>query len=480
MKKTARKKAAGRVRTPSWARAPLSVIVLAAGQGKRMKSALPKVLQPLGGRALLGHVLDAARALSPAAVHVVHGHGGEAVQAAFAGQSLVWARQAKQLGTGHAVMQAMPGVPDDHVVLVLFGDVPLVRPEPLQELVAKARDGALALLTANLDDPSGYGRVLRDARGRVRRIVEHTDANARERRVSECNTGVLAAPASLLRAWLAKLANANAQGEYYLTDVVAMAVKGGTPVMPQVAADESDVLGANDRRQLAQLEGVLRTRRVAALLDAGVIFADPMRVDIRGDVTVGSDVFIDVGVVLEGRVELGDRVRVGPYCVLRDVTLGADTRLAPMCVLEQAVAGRECDIGPFARLRPGARLADIVHIGNFVEVKNTKVGEGTKAGHLTYLGDATVGAGVNVGAGTVICNYDGANKHHTEIGAGAFIGSGSMLVAPVRIGEQATIGAGSTITADAPAGKLTLARGRQTTVEGWRRPVKTPKGKPGA
>jgi bifunctional UDP-N-acetylglucosamine pyrophosphorylase/glucosamine-1-phosphate N-acetyltransferase len=452
--------------------APLSVVVLAAGQGKRMKSALPKVLQPLAGRSLLAHVLDAARALQPHALHVVYGHGGDQLRAAFSDQGLEWSLQSEQLGTGHALMQAMPGVPDSHLVLVLFGDVPLVRSEALAALVETARGNALALLSVQLADPTGYGRVLRDARGHVRSVVEHKDASAAQRRVHECNTGVMAAPAGLMRAWLARLGNANAQGEYYLTDVIAMAVRQRVPVHARLADDETDVLGVNDRRQLAHLEAALRARRAGNLLDAGVALADPSRIDIRGEVLTGRDVFLDVGVVLEGRVELGDRVRVGPYCVLRDVTLGAGTEVASHSVLDGAVAAEDCRIGPFARLRPGARLARAVHVGNYVEVKNCELGEGAKANHLTYLGDSTVGARVNVGAGSITCNYDGVNKSRTVIGDGAFIGSGTMMVAPVRVGADATIGAGSVITADAPAGKLTLGRARQVTIESWERPIK--------
>ncbi len=478
------KKTAARKRAPKRARiaesvtpALLSVVVLAAGQGKRMKSALPKVLQPLAGRALLAHVLEAARRLDPASLHVVFGHGGEAVRAAFADQPLVWALQSKQLGTGHALMQAMPAVPDSHVVLVLFGDVPLVRSDALAALVDDARRGALALLTVELPDPTGYGRVLRDPRGRVRGVVEHKDASAAQKRVRECNTGVMAAPAGLMRAWLAKLGNANAQGEYYLTDVIAMAVKQRVPVVPRVVTDEADVLGVNDRRQLAQLEAALRQRRAAQLFEAGVTIADPARLDVRGTVVTGRDVFLDVNVVLEGHVELGDNVRIGPNCVLRDVALGAGTEVAANCVLDGAVVAENCRIGPFARLRPGARLARDAHVGNYVEVKNSELGIGAKANHLTYLGDTTVGARVNVGAGTITCNYDGVNKSRTVIGEGAFIGSGTMLVAPVEVGANATIGAGSVVTQDAPAGKLTLGRARQVTIESWQRPVKAPPGR---
>ncbi len=458
--------------TPNATLPPMSVVILAAGQGKRMNSGLPKVLQSLAGQPLLRHVLDTARELQPAAVHIVHGHGGAEVQAAFAGEPVTWALQAEQKGTGHAVMQAMPAIPDDHLVLVLYGDVPLLRSSTLRSLVALAGNGALALLTVQLADPAGYGRVVRDARGSVRSIVEEKDASAREKRITEGNTGVMAVPAARLRQWLGGLGNDNAQGEYYLTDVVAMAVKAKVPVRPLTALQETEVLGVNDRLQLAQLEAVLRARHAEAALRAGATLADPARFDQRGHLALGRDVFIDVNVVFEGRVVLGDRVRIGPNCLLRDVTIGADTQVLANCVLERSEIGAGCHVGPFARLRPGNVLADGAHIGNFVEVKNSRIGRGTKANHLTYLGDADVGDKVNVGAGTITCNYDGANKSRTVIGDHVFIGSGNMLVAPVTIGAHATTGAGSTITRDAPEGKLTLARGRQVTIEGWQRPVK--------
>ncbi|HWL63271.1 MAG TPA: bifunctional UDP-N-acetylglucosamine diphosphorylase/glucosamine-1-phosphate N-acetyltransferase GlmU [Steroidobacteraceae bacterium] len=451
---------------------PVSVVVLAAGQGKRMNSGLPKVLQPLAGRPLLRHVLDTARELQPAGLHVVHGHGGAQVQAAFAGEPVTWALQAEQKGTGHAVMQAMPAIPDDHLVLVLYGDVPLLRASTLRSLVALAGNGGLALLTVQLADPTGYGRVVRDARGSVKSIVEDKDASAREKRITEGNTGVMALPAGRLRQWLGELKSDNAQGEYYLTDVVAMAVKARMPVRPLTALQESEVLGVNDRLQLAQLEGVLRGRNAEEALRAGATLADPARFDQRGQLALGRDVFIDVNAVFEGRVVLGDRVRIGPNCLLRDVTIGADTQVLANSVLERSEVGAGCHLGPFARLRPGNVLADGVHVGNFVEVKNSRIGRGTKANHLTYLGDADVGEKVNVGAGTITCNYDGANKSRTVIGDQVFIGSGNMLVAPVSIGANATTGAGSTITRDAPPGQLTLARGRQVTIEGWQRPVK--------
>ena len=454
---------------------PLSIVILAAGQGKRMKSALPKVLQPLAGRPLLGHVLATAAELRPDAIHVVYGHGGEQVLAAFAGQPVRWALQAEQHGTGHAVMQAMPAVPDEHTVLVLYGDVPLTPAATLAALLERASGDTLALLSVMLDDPAGYGRVLRDNAGNVYRIVEHRDATRREQAVRESNTGILAAPAGALRRWLAALTNDNAQGEYYLTDVVTLAVKDGFRVEAVVAPTAAEVLGVNDRLQLAELEGEYRRLRARGLMLAGVTLADPARLDLRGPLEHGRDVFVDANVLFEGRVKLGDRVRIGPNVVLRDCEVGDDTVIHPHCVLEQSVVGRGCSVGPFARLRPGNRVADGAHIGNFVELKNTQLGPGSKANHLSYLGDSVIGARVNVGAGTITCNYDGANKHRTTIGDGAFIGSGAMLVAPVTVGEDATIGAGSTITKDAPAGRLTLERSKQLTVEGWKRPVKRPK-----
>ena len=454
---------------------PLSVVILAAGQGKRMRSDLPKVLQPLAGTPMLQRVVDTARLLDPSAIHIVYGHGGDQVQAAMKHEALGWALQANQKGTGHAVAQAMPAVPDDHLVLVLYGDVPLVRAEALRELVALAAAGELALLTVMLDDPEGYGRILRDAAGRVRAIVEQKDATPEQRAIREGNTGVLALGARALRAYLGRLKSDNTQGEYYLTDVVGMAVADGLAVAPLLAATESEVLGVNDKLQLAQLEAEFRRRCAEAAMRAGATLVDPARFDQRGELVLGRDVFIDVNVVFEGRVVLGDRVHIGPHCVLRDMTIDADTQVFGHCHLEKASIGPRCNVGPFARLRPGAALGPDVHIGNFVEVKNSELGAGSKANHLTYLGDTTVGANVNVGAGTITCNYDGANKHRTVIQDGAFIGSGSMLVAPVTIGAGAVTGAGSTITRDAPAGKLTLARSKQITLEGWERPVRIPR-----
>ncbi len=454
---------------------PLSVVILAAGQGKRMASGLPKVLQPLAGRPLLAHVVATARALRPEAIHVVYGHGGEQVRAALGTADLHWALQAEQKGTGHALMQAMPGVPDGHTLLVLYGDVPLIRVETLSGLVARAGADAVALLSARLPDPSGYGRVIRDGAGRVARIVEEKDASREERAIREINTGVLAAPAAGLRAWLAQLSADNAQGEYYLTDCIGAAVQGGCAVEAVVAESPSEVLGVNDKLQLAEAEAAHRRERAAELMRAGVTVVDPARLDVRGEVSCGRDVVLDVNVILVGRVKLGDRVKVDAGCALADCEIGDDTEVRFNSLVDGAVAGRRCVIGPFARLRPGTRLADDVHVGNFVEVKNSALGAGSKANHLSYIGDATLGSRVNVGAGTVTCNYDGANKHRTDIGDGAFIGSGSMLVAPVSVGADATIGAGSTITKPAPAGQLTVERSRQVTVENWERPKKEPK-----
>jgi bifunctional UDP-N-acetylglucosamine pyrophosphorylase/glucosamine-1-phosphate N-acetyltransferase len=457
----------------------LSIVILAAGQGKRMNSALPKVLQPLAGRPLLGHVLGAARALEPAAVHVVYGHGGEQVRTALGAELAVvaprssWVLQAEQKGTGHAMQQALPVLQDDEIVLVLYGDVPLVQPETLRELVALAGPKSLGLLTVELTDPTGYGRIVRDARGKVLRIVEQKDANARERRIREGNTGIMAAPVKRLRGWLGKLRNANAQGEYYLTDIIAMAVKDKVKVAPLAAPTVAEVLGINDRIQLAEAECALQHSRARALMVAGATLADPARIDVRGEVVVGRDVFIDINAVFEGRVVLGDGVIVGPGCVLRDCEIAAGVRLNAYCVIEGATVGAGAIIGPFARLRPGAALGPDVHIGNFVEIKNSTMGAGSKANHLAYVGDASVGPRANIGAGTIVANYDGANKHHTAIGADAHTGSNSVLVAPVSVGDGATVGAGSTITKDVPAGTLAVARGKQVAIAGWKRPSKS-------
>ena len=473
--KRARSKRPARAR-PAAARTaapPLSVVILAAGQGKRMHSDLPKVLQPLAGRPLLAHVIATARALAPAGIQVVYGHGGEKVRAALASEPVSWVLQEPQLGTGHAVQQVASQLDDAHRVLILYGDVPLIRPGTLQQLLELAGARSLALLSARLDDPSGYGRIVRDARGHVRRIVEHRDAKApRERALRECNTGVMALPAAPLKSWLGRLRNDNAQREYYLTDVIALAVAQRFAVRALIAPSADEVLGINDKAQLAAAETALRRRTVGELLQAGATVIDPERLDVRGRVRLGRDVVLDVNVVLEGDVVLGDRVRIGAGCIVRDSEIGADTQVQPFCSIDQARIGSACRIGPFARIRPDTTLGTEAHIGNFVEVKNSQLGPRSKANHLTYLGDASVGADVNVGAGTITCNYDGANKSRTLIEDGAFIGSGSMLVAPVRVGAGATIGAGSTISQDAPAGELTVARSRQVTVRGWQRPKK--------
>ncbi len=450
---------------------PLHVIILAAGEGKRMKSALPKVLQPIAGRPMLAHVIDVARALQPEAIHVVHGHGGEQVRAAFAGQDdLRWAEQTQRLGTGHAVEQAMPQVPDAANVLVLYGDVPLIRSETLQRLLdAQAR---LAVLVAEPADPTGYGRIVRDAEGKVAAIVEQKDADDEQRRIRVINTGIIAAESTALRRWLSQLSPNNAQGEYYLTDVFASAAAEFSPADMVGVADPQEAEGANDPWQLAQLERAFQLRAAKALCLQGAHMADPARVDQRGTVKVGLDVRIDVDVVFEGEVELGDGVVIGPFTRLRDVRLAAGTVVRAHCDLEGVVAEGAVQIGPYARLRPGTVLADGVHIGNFVETKKARLGVGSKANHLTYLGDAEIGAGVNVGAGTITCNYDGVNKWVTRIGDGVFVGSNSALVAPIEIGDNATIGAGSVVTRNAPEGQLTVARAKQVSIAGWQRPKK--------
>jgi bifunctional UDP-N-acetylglucosamine pyrophosphorylase / glucosamine-1-phosphate N-acetyltransferase len=451
---------------------PLSIVILAAGQGKRMKSDLPKVLQPLAGLPILGHVLKTAKALNADAIHIVYGHGGDRVKAALAHEPVNWVLQAEQLGTGHAVAQAMPAIPDDHQVLILYGDVPLIREATLRQLAGQSSDQSIGLLTIVLQDPTGYGRIVRDTAGNVVRIVEQKDANTKERAINEINTGLVAVPAKALRAWLAALKNNNSQGEYYLTDIIVMAVRDRMRIGAVIAPTEAEVLGVNDKVQLAQLEGAYRQQRAQEIMLQGATLADPTRIDIRGEVSVGRDVFIDVNVVLTGNVVLGDRVRIGPNNFLKDCRIDADTEVHPNCVIDRATVGPRNIIGPFARLRPESVLHEDVHIGNFVEVKKSELGAGSKANHLTYLGDATIGRKVNVGAGTVTVNYDGVNKWRTEVGDGAFVGSGSMLVAPVKIGANANTGAGSTITKDAPEGKLTLARARQVTIEGWTRPQK--------
>ena len=450
---------------------PLHVIILAAGEGKRMRSSKPKVLQPIAGRPMLAQVIAAARALNPEGIHVVYGHGGAQVQAAFADQpDLQWAEQTKQLGTGHAVEQAMPNVPDAATVLVLYGDVPLIRSETLQRLLESP--GRLAVLVAEVDDPTGYGRIVRDAEGRVAAIVEQKDADEEQRRIRVINTGIIAAESTGLKRWLSHLSNDNAQGEYYLTDVFAAAAAEFSAAEMVLVGEAIEAEGANDPWQLAQLERAFQLRQARAVCAQGARLLDPARFDQRGTVTVGRDVEIDVDVVLEGHVELADGVSIGPFTRLKDVKLGAGTLVRAHCDLDGVVTEGAAQIGPYARLRPGTVLADGAHVGNFVETKKATLGVGSKANHLTYLGDAVIGSGVNIGAGTITCNYDGINKFTTTIEDGAFIGSNSALVAPVIIGKGATIGAGSVIGKDAPAGELTIARARQQTLEGWQRPKK--------
>jgi bifunctional UDP-N-acetylglucosamine pyrophosphorylase/glucosamine-1-phosphate N-acetyltransferase len=451
----------------------LNIVILAAGLGKRMRSTLPKVLHPLAGRPLLAHVLDTARSLSPDRLCVVYGHGGETVPEALAAPDITWVLQEPQLGTGHAVLQALPHLERQGLTLVLYGDVPLTARETLEAVIAAAGPRALGLLTVNLEDPRGYGRIVRNRSRAVTAIVEEKDAGAAQRRIREVNTGILAVPSEALHEWLHRLDNRNAQGEYYLTDLVAMAVKAKYRVRTAQPARDWETLGVNSKAQLAELERIHQGRQAERLLEQGVTLADPARLDIRGDLTAGADVAIDVGCVFEGRVTLGEGVKVGAYCVIRNASLGPGTEVLPFSHLEDCEAGRDCRIGPYARLRPGTRLADEVHVGNFVEVKNTRIAERSKANHLSYVGDATVGRDVNIGAGTITCNYDGANKHRTVIEDDVFIGSDSALVAPVTIGRGATIGAGSTVTEDAPPGRLTLARARQVSVEGWQRPKKS-------
>ena len=450
---------------------PLHVIVLAAGEGKRMKSARPKVLMPLAGRPMLAHVLDTARALQPARIHIVYGHLGEQVAAALTDLGdLGWVHQAEQRGTGHAVRLAMPDVPDDARVLVLYGDVPLIHTQTLRDLLAL--EVPLAALVTQLDNPYGYGRVVRDGIGRVRAIIEEKDCTPEQRAITWINSGILAADAGRLRAWIENLTDANAQREYYLTDVFAQANDEGDPAAASTCVNPQEVFGANDAWQLAALERMYQRARATKLAAAGVRFADPVRFDVRGEVTVGRDVEIDVDVILEGLVELGDDVRIGPFSRVRNSTLAAGTVVHSHCNLDGVVTHGPCDIGPFARLRPGTELGAGVRIGNFVETKKAHLGRNSKANHLSYLGDAEIGADVNVGAGTITCNYDGVNKQVTTIEDGVFIGSNTALIAPVKIGREATIGAGSVIGNEAPAGQLSVARARQVTIAGWRRPKK--------
>ncbi|HYQ39796.1 MAG TPA: bifunctional UDP-N-acetylglucosamine diphosphorylase/glucosamine-1-phosphate N-acetyltransferase GlmU [Pseudomonas sp.] len=452
----------------------LEVVILAAGQGTRMRSALPKVLHPVAGKPMLGHVIDTARALQPQRIHVVIGHGAEVVRERLAADDLNFVLQEQQLGTGHAVAQALPFIAAEQV-LVLYGDVPLIEAPTLERLLAHAGPAQLALLTVELADPTGYGRILRDGEGRVTAIVEQKDASPEQRAIREGNTGILAMPGARMAEWMGRLSNSNAQGEYYLTDVIAMAVADGLRVATAQPEDAMEVQGANDRRQLAELERHYQQRAARRLMAQGVTLLDPARFDLRGEVTVGRDVLIDINVILEGKVVIEDGVEIGPNCVIRNSTLRRGARVKANSHLDGAELGESADCGPFARLRPGSVLGAGAHVGNFVELKNAVMGEGAKAGHLAYLGDAEIGAESNIGAGTITCNYDGANKHKTLIGRDAFIGTNNSLVAPVSIGDGATTAAGSVITSEVPPAHLAVARGRQRNIEGWQRPVKKPK-----
>ena len=458
----------------------MNVVILAAGMGKRMQSALPKVLHPLAGKPLLQHVIDTARRLSPSKLCVIYGHGGAAVPEMVAGLAAAGqvpidtALQQPQLGTGHAVQQAVPQIDENVATLVLYGDVPLTTEASLRRLVEAAGNDKLGILTVEQANPFGLGRIVRED-GRIVRIVEEKDASEFERAIREINSGIMVIPTRHLKRWLSALSNNNAQGEYYLTDIVAQAVSENVPVTSVSASAEWEVAGVNSKVQLAELERRHQLNIAHALLEKGVTLMDPARIDVRGELICGRDVVIDVGCVFEGRVELADGVKVGAHSVLVNATVAAGAQIKPFCHIEDAVVGAQSQIGPYARLRPGTELGEDVHIGNFVEVKNSTVAAHSKANHLAYVGDATVGSRVNIGAGTITCNYDGANKFRTVIEDEAFIGSDSQLVAPVTVGKGATLGAGTTLTKDAPAGKLTISRPKQMTIENWTRPVKTKK-----
>jgi bifunctional UDP-N-acetylglucosamine pyrophosphorylase / glucosamine-1-phosphate N-acetyltransferase len=449
----------------------LEIIVLAAGQGKRMRSQLPKILHALAGRPLLAHVLATARVLAPRKIVVVHGHGADQVRAAFADAKVEWVLQAEQLGTGHAVQQAMAHISPDAHILILYADVPLVRPATLKKLLDHGQE-AVAVMTADVADATGYGRILRDAAGNIARIVEHKDASREELAIREINAGLMAMSARRLSGWLGKLTNRNAQKEYYLTDIVPLAIAEGLAVRAVKVDEAWEAAGVNSKRDLADLERQFQKNEADRLLSEAVTLADPARIDVRGELSCGNDVIIDVNCVFEGRVALGDGVRIGPNCVLRNVAVGAGSEVLAFSHLEESDVGARCRVGPYARLRPGTRLAEEVHIGNFVEVKASRIGKGSKANHLTYLGDSEIGNGVNVGAGTITCNYDGVGKHRTVIEDDCFIGSDATLVAPVRIARGSYIGAGSTINKDTPAGQLTVARARQVSIPSWKPPKK--------
>lgn len=452
----------------------LNVVILAAGKGTRMVSSLPKVLHRVAGSPLLSHVIACAEQLQADKIMVVYGYGGETVRQAIPQDNITWVSQAEQLGTGHAVQQAVPHLSADGVCLILLGDVPLITEDTCRSLLRKAEQG-LALLTVEKPDPTGYGRILRGFDGHVQAIVEEKDATPEQRAVREVNSGIMAMPIQLLKDWLGRLNNCNAQSEYYLTDIVGMAVQQGVKVQSELAQDEWEVAGVNSKLDLAAVERVYQRSQARRLMQGGVTLRDPERLDVRGELTTGVDVEIDVGCVFEGKVQIGDNVSIGPYCVIKDAVLAAGSVIAAYSHIDSAQVGENSRIGPYARLRPGTELMADTHIGNFVEIKNSQIGKGSKINHLSYVGDSTVGKQVNIGAGTITCNYDGVNKYRTVIGDGAFIGSDTQLVAPVTVEAGATIGAGSTITRDAPADALTLSRSKQMTVAGWRRPQKKAK-----
>ncbi|WP_034296386.1 bifunctional UDP-N-acetylglucosamine diphosphorylase/glucosamine-1-phosphate N-acetyltransferase GlmU [Herbaspirillum sp. RV1423] len=452
----------------------MNVVILAAGMGKRMQSTLPKVLHPLAGKPLLAHVLDTAKTLAPGPLCIVYGHGGDAVPSRFAGDMLSFARQEPQLGTGHAVAQALPHLDDNMPTLVLYGDVPLTSAATLQRLLNAAGSDKLGVLTVMLDDPTGYGRIVRD-QGKIARIVEQKDASEAERAIREVNTGIIVAPTAKLRKWLAALSNHNAQGEYYLTDIIASAVADGVEVVSAQPDDAVEIMGVNSKVQLAELERAYQRSIADTLLEQGVTLLDPSRFDVRGTLTCGRDVSIDVNCIFEGKVDIEDGATIGANCIIKDARIGKGAQIKPFSHVDGAIVGASAQVGPYARLRPGAELGEEVHIGNFVEVKKSRIAARSKANHLAYIGDATIGSGVNVGAGVITCNYDGVNKFETIIEDDVFVGSDSQLVAPVRIGKGATIGAGTTLTKDAPADQLTLSRAKQLSLPGWTRPVKIKK-----
>jgi bifunctional UDP-N-acetylglucosamine pyrophosphorylase/glucosamine-1-phosphate N-acetyltransferase len=452
----------------------MNVVILAAGMGKRMQSDLPKVLHPLAGKPLLSHVIDTARQLSPSRCCVVYGHGGDKVPTQLAADDLQFVLQEPQLGTGHAVMQAVSKLSEDQPTLVLYGDVPLTTVATLRALTAKAGNNKLAILTIAMDDPTGYGRIVRE-QNKIVRIVEQKDATEIERQIHEVNTGILVAPTRQLKDWLSRLSNHNAQGEYYLTDIIALAVKDNVVIESAQPSHAWETLGVNSKVQLAELERIHQLNLAHQLLEQGVTLADPARIDIRGELHCARDVSIDVGCVFEGQVHIGQGVSIGAYCVIKNSRIADNANIKPFTHIDEASVGSDSQIGPYARLRPGTTLGSDVHVGNFVEIKNSDFGAHSKANHLAYVGDTTVGSRVNIGAGTITCNYDGANKHRTIIEDDAFIGSDTQLVAPVTVGKGATIGAGTTLTKDAPPGSLTVSRARQTTIAGWQRPVKQKK-----